>query len=297
MIFAVVSYSEEEQRVLSFLRYQHTSTGYKKLSTGNANKLLAEHWPEYLYYSRERDVNLHGVPRQRIVSHHRPRKRLREIMQHDHNDEIERKLCSLLDLFVAHGLRVQDIGVTGSLLIGAQNRHSDIDLVFYRREAFFKARAAIRQLLADGTLQTLDPALWKDAYERRGCSLTFEEFLWHEQRKFNKAAIEHTKFDISLLAGAQRATPSHYRKHGSITLESRLTEDRYSFDYPARYGLAHPSIKEVVSYTATYAGQARKGEMIEVQGQLEISAQGQQRIVVGTDREAPGEFIKVLTAE
>jgi predicted nucleotidyltransferase len=36
------------------------------------------------------------------------------------------------------------------------------------------------------------------------------------------------------------------------------------------------------------------GETVEVAGQLEVDDQGMQRIVVGSNREALGEFIRVL---
>lgn len=294
LIFAVVAAGEEEQRVLSFLRYQRSDAGFRKFSTAGANTWLAERHPAYLHYSKARDVNLHGVPLAQIAHHHQPRQRLRELSLSHSDDPLERKLRRLLQQFGKHGLDIGEIGITGSMLIGAHNERSDIDLVFYRREAFFKARQAIKTLLDDNQLHPLDDALWRDAYERRGCSLTFDEFLWHEARKYNKAAIQQTKFDISLLAQDKWLDLFQYSKHGSHRLCGRVTEDRYSYDYPARYTIDHPEIREVVSYTATYAGQARSGEPVEIHGQLEISAVGHRRIIIGTDREASGEYIKVL---
>ncbi|MCP4288959.1 MAG: hypothetical protein GY792_31805 [Gammaproteobacteria bacterium] len=295
LIFAVVSAGKEEQRVISFLRYQRSSCGCRKLSTKEANALLSERWPEYLYYSKIRDVRLHGVPGEKITYHHQPRRRLMRLWKSRQCDSIEHKVKLLLGKFYEHGLNPQHMGITGSILIGAQNPDSDIDLVFYRRDSFFKAREVIKRLLSEGILHNLDDTLWHDAYKRRRCSLTFSEFLWHEQRKYNKAAIQQTKFDISLLTPDQETNSSRYRKCGTLCLKSQIVDDTQRFDYPARYRLDHPSIKEVVSYTATYAGQARHGESVEVHGVLETSTEGYQRILVGTDREASGDYIKVLS--
>lgn len=294
LIFAVVTPDMEEQRILSFLRYQRSASGYRKLSTADANALLNAGYPEYLYYSKARDVKLHGVPHARVVRHHQPRRRLRELYLSKCRDRMGHKLERLLQHFEQHGLDIGEIGVTGSLLIGAHNEQSDIDLVLYRREAFFKARQIVKRLLDDNQLHPLDEALWLDAYQRRGCSLTFDEFLWHESRKYNKAAIQQTKFDISLLAQEQWLDLFQYSKHGTFRLQGRVTDDRHSFDYPARYALDHPAVSEVISYTATYAGQARRGEQVEIHGQLEISSVGHQRIIIGTDREASGEYMKVV---
>ncbi len=294
LIFAVVTGDPEQQHILSSLRYRRSSSGCRKLSTKEADELLKNQHPHYIYYSNARDVFMHGVSRDRVVHHHRPCRRLQEIRGREPGDEIEGKLQRLAGLFEDHGLDAQDMGVTGSLLIGAQNRASDIDLVFYRREAFFKAREIIKTLLAKQLLQPLDDALWRDAYERRGCTLSFDEYLWHELRKYNKAAIEQTKFDISLLTLEPWQDLLRYRKHGRCSLQVSISDDRSSFDYPARYTLDHPSVKEAISYTATYSGQALRGERVEIQGQLEISAVGHLRIVIGTNRESPNEYIKVL---
>jgi uncharacterized protein len=297
LIFAVVAADKEQQRILSFLRYQRSDTGFRKFSTPEANELLGKSYPDYLYYSKIRDAKLHGVAEDRVVRHHRPRRRLQEIYASDSCDGMESKLKHLIQQFEQHGLDSGEIGVTGSLLIGAHNDRSDIDLVFYRREAFFNARKIVKMLLDDNKLHPLDDALWLDAYARRGCSLTFEEYLWHEARKYNKAAIRQTKFDISLLAQDQGLDLFRYSKQGKHRLLCRVTDDRHSYDYPARFTLDHPEISEVVSYTATYTGQARKGETVEIHGQLEISAVGHRRIIIGTDREASGEYIKVLNPD
>ena len=67
-----------------------------------------------------------------------------------------------------------------------------------------------------------------------------------------------------------------------------------AFDYPAEFKIDHAQIKSVVSFTATYNGQAINGETIEVSGLVEQNSQGVKRIVVGSSREAYGEYIKVF---
>ncbi len=50
----------------------------------------------------------------------------------------------------------------------------------------------------------------------------------------------------------------------------------------------------MICFTATYSGQAQTGEWIEVSGQLEETDKGYQQIIIGADREAKGEFIRVI---
>ncbi|MEW8459985.1 MAG: hypothetical protein AB2653_06760 [Candidatus Thiodiazotropha endolucinida] len=297
LVFAVVAGDLDEERVLATLRYRRIPGGYQKLSTRESDELLKNHHPHYIHYSKARDVTLHGVHRDLVCVHHLPRQRLRTMRLQPPHDEIEEKLHRLMALFEANGLDPEGIGVTGSLLIGAQHGTSDIDLLFYRQTVFSKAREIIKSLLAKRQLQPLDSSLWREAYDRRGCSLTFDEYLWHEQRKYNKAAIEGTKFDITQLNPNPWQDLLCYRKQGTHNLKARVVDDCHSFEYPARYILDHPTIKEAVSYTATYVGQAMQGEQVAIRGQLEVSSVGHLRIVIGTNREANDEYIKVLSRQ
>jgi hypothetical protein len=73
-----------------------------------------------------------------------------------------------------------------------------------------------------------------------------------------------------------------------------VVDDARAFDYPAEFKIDHKEISSIVSFTATYTGQAVSGEVVEVSGVLEQSEQGVKRIVVGSSREAHGEYIKVI---
>jgi predicted nucleotidyltransferase len=211
-------------------------------------------------------------------------------------DDMEAKLCRLLEHFAAHRLDPAQMGVTGSLLIRAHTPSSDFDLVAYSRSHFSSARDIVQQCLASGTVADLDDAAWRDAYRRRGCSLSYEEFLWHERRKGNKALFEGTKFDLTLVTADPAPSEIRWHKLGPRTLQAVVADDSGAFDYPARYSLQHPEIDEILVFTHTYVGQARRGETIEATGQIERSALGRRRLLVGSSREAPGEYIRVLRA-
>ena len=85
-----------------------------------------------------------------------------------------------------------------------------------------------------------------------------------------------------------------YQKGVAITLECIITDDTQGFDYPAEFKIKHEQIDAIVSFTATYTGQALKGETVQVSGIVEQNQYGVKRIVVGSSREAHGEYIKVL---
>jgi predicted nucleotidyltransferase len=136
--------------------------------------------------------------------------------------------------------------------------------------------------------------MWREAYQRRGCSLTFAEYVWHERRKLNKFAYGGTKVDISCVAGPPSYAQARGRKLDRRIIQAIVTNDRDAFDYPARYGIEHPEISDILCYNPTFTGQARAGELVEAAGWEEETCGGRRRLVVGTSREAAGEYLKVL---
>ena len=294
LCFAVVDSRLEEGRVLCFLRYVKDQGAWRKCSTEAANACLRERHPLYLHYSSALDAHLHAVPVDRIVRHYRPQARLLDIIKDGRGDAVERDALQLAMRLKLQGLDWQQLGVTGSLLLGVQNQHSDIDLVCYGREVFHRCRAAVRELIGRGELQPLSEPDWRESFHRRNCSLTYNEYVWHEQRKFNKALVNGRKFDLSLIETHVDCDSGRYRKIGPLILECQVVDDNRGFSYPAVFGIDHGSIEAVVSFTATYTGQAFAGERIEVSGMLEESESGARRIVVGSSREALGEHIKVI---
>lgn len=294
LIFAVVERGLEEGKALCFLRYVLEPSGWKKVPTDPANQLLQQHHPDYLHYSPILDAHLHAVATDRIAKHHQPKHRLQQIIEAPRHDVVERDLFRLCELFGQHGLDLAQTGVTGSILVGVQNPDSDIDLVCYGREVFHQCRAITRKLIEQGHLQELNVQDWQQSFERRSCELSFDDYVWHERRKCNKAMINGRKFDLNFIDCGGSAEAVVYQKCGVITLQCRVVDDAHAFDYPAEFKIDHEEISSIVSFTATYTGQAVSGEMVEVSGVLEQSEQGVRRIVVGSSREAHGEYIKVI---
>lgn len=297
LIFAVVSYQEHEEQVGCFLRYVLNEGVWNKVDTQEANQLLQQNYPKYCYQSAQFDAVFHAVNLLDIERHYCPEQRLNDVLQHEPNDEVERKLHTLIPILVRYGADRHTLGLTGSIMINQQQEKSDIDLVVYGREAFHKTRQSIDEALSDGALEQLDEALMMDNYDRRSGELTYDEFSWHESRKLNKAAIEGTKFDIGMVCLADEVEHDHhqYQKQGMRTITTTVVDDHRAFDFPAHYVVDNELIAEVISFTHTYVGQARKGEIIEVSGAVERNViTGKCRLIVGSTREAKGEYIKVI---
>ena len=296
LFFAVVYEYQEDNHVLTFLRYIKDNTGMHKLTTKKAEKIISEYYPEFQFNSSYVDIGLHGIPINMIKKIYYPEETVNQLLNTRTPENKERDAIGAIKYLQGIGCKAGNIGITGSIMLGAHNECSDIDIVIYGREAFLKIRSQIKNSLAIGELNSLNQIMWQDAYERRNCALSFDDFYFHEIRKFNKFMFGNSKVDISAIPNEieKYKESGPYKKVGKDKILSIVKDDKYAYDFPARYSIKHDSIKEVISYTATYIGQAKKGEKIEAAGFIEEDKDGVRRLLVGTSREAEEEYIRIV---
>ncbi len=294
-IFSVICYEiKEEKNVKCLLRYIPDERGdrvsergrYRKLNFHESFEFLKKYRPEYV-----KDV--HVVPKRDIKEILRPEDWLPRIAKHE---KPVRTIYELLGNYVPK----DRIGITGSFLCGLNSEKSDLDFVVYGLKNFNLAREVIENAIEEGVIQELKEGVWKRIYNKRNPELSYEEFVAHERRKNNRGAIGESYFDLLYVRDGEeikRLDSSNYEKgekmgYGKITAEVKNAS--FSFDSPAIYEIEHPEINRVLSFTHTYAGQALEGEMIEARGVIERT-KDETRLVVGTTREAKGEWIKSLS--
>jgi uncharacterized protein len=296
LFFAVVSEYQEDNHALTWLRYLKDKNGMQKMGSEQAGQLIRESYPEFIFHSQYADIDLHGIPLESIGKVYRPDQTVVDLLNITSPDNIQKDAVKIIKLLLDADIQQEYIGITGSLMLNTYNEQSDIDMIVYGRERFFEVRELIQQFLKTGELKQLDESSWQDAYQRRDCTLSFDEYQSHELRKFNKCISGETKVDISMIPEIYERVQENgpYRKTGRDKILSVVLEDTYAYDFPARYVIKHDTINEVVSYTATYTGQARKGEKIEAAGYVEQGSDGNNRLIVGTSREAAGEYIRVV---
>lgn len=296
LFFAVVSDIQEDDRALAFLRYIKDAQGMHKLNTEQAQQYIQKTCPEFLFHSQQADIDLHGIPLSLIDQVLRPEQTITRLLTVTEPDNKQLDAINMIRLLLNAGIRQKSIGITGSIMLNAHNIDSDIDMVIYGREPFYKVRASIKHYIDSGELKALNEAMWQDAYQRRDCSLVFEEYCQHEKRKFNKCISGNSKVDISMIPASdeQFVEFGPHKKMGKEKIIAHVLDDTFAFDFPARFYIDHDDIEEVIVYTATYVGQAVLGEKIEAAGYIEQDQGGKKRLVVGTSREAVGEYIRVV---
>ena len=295
LLFAVLSARRESGKIPAYLRYRRNPEGsLRKLETQEAKRLLERDFPGYLFASETTGLTLQGVAPEDILKHHSATLATQNLMERESRDPVLMAAKHLIQSVEAFGMERSGIGVTGSILIGAQSENSDIDLLVRSPEDFERLRCAIRFGIEAGVIESLGEADWRKAFARRKSPLSFDEFVFHEARKDNKGMIDGIKFDLTLSEAFPEVLSGVRRQLGPMRLEAVVTGDEAAFGFPARYAVAHPQVSEVVVFSQSYVGQARTTERIEAWGDLEETLEGRYRLVVGRDREASGHSLRVL---
>ncbi len=287
-LYAVSSYDNAE-RVGCILRYIPDPQGerinsegkrYRKLEFDEAFQIISGEKPEYS------DI-LQRVPLSDIARVLKPEIEI---------DTIVRRSALVRRLVEIFNLPKRSYGCTGSYLCGLETKQSDIDLVVYGR-AFFNAREILRDALIKGRISPISDEVWETIYRKRNPELSLEEFQLHEMRKWNRGQIDAVYFDILFTRPYGALNPVPVLKGpvcGKMTIEATVTDSSLSFDNPALYLIDHEEISRILSFSHTYSGQAVTGELIEARGVCE-EHNGERWLIVGTSREARGEYIRSLS--
>lgn len=281
LYFSVVGYKNEGS-VKCFLRYAPGKGGrwkdnreFKKLTHEEAVEIGRR-----FYNPKE---GIFRVDYELIDEIFKPEERLGDVMDDD--------VARVVKFF--SGIPLDKMGVTGSRLIGLKGEESDVDFVMYGRY-WFIGREMIRKGIKRGDLSEPDEDTWDFIYKKRRPPISFEAFLVHERRKFHRAFIGSTYFDLLYVRDydeLERDVPEDVGiKKGKTKIVGEVIDDSLIFDYPAYYPIRHGIIKAVLCFTHTYAGQVFKNEVLEAYGQIELINEDYY-LVVGTKREVEDEYI------
>jgi len=282
---SVLGYMNAE-RVKCFLRYSPHEKGDRVKDGKRYKKLSHEEALSHPLADKYYDKGIFRVPASDIEEIFKPEERLRDVM--------DSSVAKVVEFFSF--IPLNEMGVTGSRLIGLESVESDVDFVVYGKY-WFMAREKLRKGIEKGTLMDLDETAWEFIYRKRKVSIPYELFVAHEKRKFHRAYLGETYFDLLYVRGyeeIENGVPEEMgQKLGKTAITAKVLEDRYVFDYPAYYPIEHSEVKAILCFTHTFAGQAFRGERVFARGELEL-IEGERYLVVGTKREVEDEFIVSL---
>jgi uncharacterized protein len=284
-----------------------------------------ESYPHYHFESSLHDSEriFFSVPIDKIERIYFPRRGLKELMSMPESslDEHLKLVHSFVNFLLKSGLRLKDLGVTYSTLMGHYlSNYSDINIVVYGKENYWKMMEFLKNA-EHPQLRWKNEKEWLQFRNKRNRNAIFDNenlFVKSMLRKKSEGFFGNTLFVIFAAEKEEEVwfkwNSEKYKSLGEATIECTISDNKSSVVRPGCYGVNEavvvngPSssifnISKVVFYSRDYCMIALPGERIKAHGLIEeVTKQDgskYHRLVVGyfdsyvSDRRER-EFIKLI---
>lgn len=291
LIFTVKGLFHPEGQVIAYLRYVPDVAGdrfykgarYRRVyDISKTTDFLERRYPQYLSRIESLSRTLQSVPTESIVEVHKPVDGLRKIRTRSESDleKIVERFTSAISS--ESGVKIDMMGVTGSVLIGLSTPFSDVDIIVYGEEAGRRAYKALKKLREEvdwispydeKTVKKVVDARWGDT------ELGLERFKEIETLKVLHGYVAGRDYFVRLVKWPREVEQeTRSRPIGEARLKGFIAEDRDSIYTPCTYRVKDAvfigtqfmyDVSELVSFRGKFTEQVLKGEYFEARGVLE----------------------------
>lgn len=270
---------------------------YYKFFADEGLKFILKEYPQYTIFYEPLQKSLVGVAADDIREARRPAVGFQQLIAKEPEDVLHRALQDLYALVSStSGLSEGDFGVFGSLLHGFYHpKFSDLDFIVYGREKLRRLCEALEELyLEDNSLRNeFDSEKAIEGKNWMFLNYSPEEYLWHQRRKMiyalfrTKGRAVKAEFEP---VKKWKEIRNEYNKDTRITnvgwvkAVATITDDSDAPFIPSIYqievrnileGPKVDEIRRIFSYMEEFRMQAKRGEQVVVEGNLE-------KVVTGT---------------
>jgi uncharacterized protein len=277
LIFNVIGYEHPPDRTTANLKY----VDGKKWNSGYAESLafLRGRYPHYVH------GHFASVPDSGIKRVFKPREGLKRLLEVENPNEAQQKGAELVRVLSEFfGISLDDWGVTDSLLWGPGRPGSDVDLVVIGEESALIVQEKLPGMFELPNLERFPP----ETFEKPP-GLSAKDFEKICARKLNFGFFKGVRFSLRAVR-TKIPKPCDYKPAGLVQADAEVLDASESLFFPAVYGIDSDVAGLLVSFSNSYENVFRRGDRIQVSGELEKSA-GDTRIVVGTIKNSGKEFI------
>jgi len=306
LFFDVKGLTHPKDRTICFIRFYPDPKGERQRKGIRYSKIydikkrysfLEKHYPKYLFFSEQIDMQLQGVMNSDIKKIYNPRNYFKELQNKSNINGIEKDSYDLCKLFIeSSNFSSDSIGITGSQMIGLQKPDSDIDLIVYgtkQSQEFQTYLPAILEAPNECRHYTFEE--YKSHYKFRAgeSGISFNDFMKSESRKLHQGVFKGIEFFIRYIKSpedwAGRYYDCKYENFGRIWLKAEITDAKNALFTPATYKINSlrlidftptkndinadnidlDSIREVISFRGRFCEHAKKGEIVMLEGKLE----------------------------
>ncbi len=301
LFFDVKGLLHPNDYIICFLRFFPDPNGLRIKNSINFRKiynlderyaLLREKYPEYLFFSKELDLEVQGVKKKEIKKIYTPRNCFKKLLEKKMLSTSEKCCRTLCELFISQGnLSEGSIGITGSIMVGLNTEESDIDIIIYGTETSIKFQEELAKIFEkSNNFRKYNIDEYKSHYNWRvgGSNIPFEDFLKSEQRKQHQGKYLDKDFFIRYIKSPKDWKGNfydyQYKNFGRIKLKAHIIDSRDSIFTPCSYKIKPlkilessnnsnkiniKDINEISSFRGRFCEHARENETVLVEGKLE----------------------------
>jgi len=271
---------------------------YCKFFTDEGMKLIQNNYPKYTIFFWPLQKCLVGVNESDIMEVRKPEDGLQELLPKKPDDILHKALQDLFMLVsYKSGLSEDDFGVFGSLLHGFYHPNfSDLDLTVYGKDNLNRLSEALEELYReDNCLRNeFDSMKAVATKDWKFVNYSLKEYLWHQRRKMIYAYFDSK--DAGRVVKAEFEPVKNWKEicneyspftrifHvGWIKAIVEITDDKDAPFIPSIYqievkdvldGPKVDDIQRIFSYMEEFRMQAKQGEQVLVEGNIEKVVNG-----------------------
>ncbi|MEM3010974.1 MAG: hypothetical protein QXE76_04110 [Candidatus Bathyarchaeia archaeon] len=266
---------------------------YYKFYADEGLKFVLQNYPEYTVFYEPLQTRLVGVPNALVKSVRKPEQKLRALMAKNPENNLLKSLQEVLGIVSERSkLSEECFGVFGSLLHDFYHPNfSDLDLIVYGGKNLRELCNLLGELYKQekGSIQNE----FDDAKAVLGKRWQFKnyglnEFVWHQRRKMiyaiYKARERAIKMEFEPVKDWQEIhneydSKMRIVKKGWIKAIARITDDSNAPFMPSIYEIELlkilndvdvDAVNRIVSYVEEFRLQAKRDEVVYVEGNLEL---------------------------
>jgi len=269
---------------------------YYKFYNDEGMKLVTKKYPHYLVNHEMLGLRIVGVPQNLILEARQPQPRLEELLKTGPIDPLLSAMEKVLGITTKmSGVSSKSFGVFGSMLHGFHHpKYSDIDFTIYGKEENAKICQTMSELYADnnsGLKNEFESYEVMKGKDWRFKNFDVKDFVWHQRRKMIYGLYDDRKDSGRVIKAefepvkawneikSEYNPKAHIMQKGWARIRARVTADEDSPFIPSVYGieplevLSGPKealgVKRIFSYMEEFRQQAKKDEIVVVEGNLE----------------------------
>ncbi|MBD3193813.1 MAG: hypothetical protein GF317_02080, partial [Candidatus Lokiarchaeota archaeon] len=300
LIFDVKGLLHPVDRIISFIRFYPDDNGERIRNGTQYSKIydiqkryafVRKKYPQYLFFSQQRDLELQGVSKTDIKKVYSPNKYFNDLREKDNRNQSENNALDLCNLIKDNSTISDSIGITGSQMVALNKEDSDIDLIVYGTQNSKNLQEHIENIYSSSNdCRRYSLSEYKSHYKFRagGSGVRFEDFLKSEKRKLHQGKFRGIDFFIRYIKSPEDLEGGYYdfefRNIGKIKLKARIINADNSIFTPCSYGIDTiklissqlkdldnelEQISEINSYRGRFCEHAKKDEIVYIEGKLE----------------------------